>query len=137
MRRETIDRIIFILAAAFNLITAAILVFKPEITLARLEITDISARLLARSMASSVTTWGIAYALVAANPRRFRDFAWLGAISKTIFAMVYAVALLNNQVRPLACIPALIDLIFAVLFVRFLWHTRKAREIKQGEPKVL
>lgn len=135
MKRETVDRIIFLLAAAFNLGTAVILIFKPEIMLARLDITESSARLLARSMASSVTTWGIAYVLVALSPRRFRDFAWLGAISKTIFATVYAVALFHGQVRLPACLPALIDLVFALLFVRFLWHTRKTNQIKQGEPK--
>ena len=44
------------------------------------------------ALASSATTWGIGYALVAFDSRRFRPFALLGAISKTIFAAVYATA---------------------------------------------
>jgi len=124
MMRPSFDRILFLAAAAFNLGTAAVLLFKPEIVLARLGIADASARLLARSLVSSAATWGVGYALVAVNAKRFRDFAWLGAISKTLFALIYAAAFFNGRVTATACVPALIDFIFAVLFVDFLRRTK-------------
>src|SRR5262245_9076520 len=96
---EVYDRILFTAAAAWNLGAATTLIFNPDFLLARLAVNDENARLLARSLASSVTTWGIGYALVAFDPKRFRDFAWLGAISKTIFFAVYAAAFFGGRIR--------------------------------------
>ncbi len=121
------DRVLFGVAAAWNLGAAAMLLFNPDFLLARLNIGDPAARLLARSFVSSVATWGIGYALVAIDRRRFRDFAWLGMISKTIFFLVYAVALGNGQISFNAFAPALVDLIFALLFAEFLWRTAEAK----------
>ena len=123
MTRHFFDQLLFALAAAFNLAAAAMIIFQPNKLLQRLNIHDHNARLLARSLASSVTTWGIAYAMIAANPQRFRDFAWLGAISKTIFFLVYASAYLRRQINFQTFVPALIDLVFALLFAEFLWRT--------------
>jgi hypothetical protein len=117
---EIYDRILFAVAAAWNLGAAATLIFNPDFLLARLSVNDPAARLLARSFASSVTTWGIGYALVAFDRKRFRDFAWLGVISKTIFFMVYATAFFGKRISFAAFIPALVDLAFAILFVEFL-----------------
>ncbi|MEO6725771.1 MAG: hypothetical protein ABIU20_09745 [Blastocatellia bacterium] len=115
---------LFAVAAIWNLSAAAMLLFHPDFLLGRLGIKDAAARLLARSFASSVTTWGIAYALIAFDQERFRDFAWLGVISKTIFFLIYFVALLNRQLSFAAFVPALVDLVFALLFLEFLWHTK-------------
>jgi hypothetical protein len=130
---EVYDRILFALAAAWNLGAAATLVFNPDFLLARLSVNDPDARLLARSFASSVTAWGIGYALVALDRNRFRDFAWLGAISKTIFFTVYAAAFWGGRVLFAAFIPALVDLIFAILFVEFLWRTSHRETEKQRD----
>ena len=125
---EVYDRILFAVAAAWNLGAATILIFNPDFLLARLGVDDENARLLARSLASSVTTWGIGYALIAFDRVRFRDFAWLGAISKTIFFTVYAAAFFGGRISFVAFIPALVDLVFAILFVEFLWRiSHKAR----------
>lgn len=118
-------RALFAAAATFNLGVAAMLVFNPDFLLARLNINDPAARLLAQSFASSVTTWGIGYALIAWDQKRFRDFAWLGAISKTIFFLIYLVALANGRLSFAAFVPALVDLIFALLFAEFLWRTKQ------------
>jgi len=120
---EVYDRILFAVAAAWNLGAAAMLILNPDFLLARLGVNDEAARLLARSFASSVTTWGIGYALVAFDRKRFRDFAWLGAISKTIFFTVYATAFFGGRISFAAFIPALVDLLFAILFIEFLWRT--------------
>jgi hypothetical protein len=117
---EAYYKIMFAVAAAWNLGAAATLIFNPDFLLARLNINDQGARLLARSFASSVTTWGIGYALIAFDRKRFRDFAWLGAISKTIFFIVYAAAFVGKRISFPAFIPALVDIVFAILFVEFL-----------------
>jgi len=100
------------------------LIFKPDFMLARLEIRDPAARLLAQSFASSVAAWGIGYALLVYDQEAFRNFAWLGVISKTIFFLIYFVALKNGRLKFAAFLPALIDLILAALFAEFLWRTR-------------
>jgi len=127
------DRILFAMAAAWNLGAAATLIFNPDFLLARLNVNDPGARLLARSFASSVTTWGIGYALVAFDRKRFRDFAWLGVISKTIFFTVYAAAFFGGQISFAAFIPALVDLIFAILFVEFLRRTSSKATGRRGD----
>ncbi len=124
--RPAYIQLLFSAAALFNLASAALLLFFPQLLLARLGIADPAAAVLARSLASSAITWGIGYALVAVNAQRYRPFALLGAISKTIFALVYAVAWLRGLISFTAFIPALIELIFAALFIEFLWRSRKA-----------
>jgi hypothetical protein len=122
--RDAYVRGLFVVAAAFNLIAAAMLLFRPELLLARLRIADPAARLLARSFVSSVATWGIGYALIAIDPVRFRDFAWLGMFSKTIFFAVYAVAWSRRELSRQAFLPAVFDLFLAALFAEFLWRSQ-------------
>ncbi len=117
---EVYDRILFSLAAAWNLGAATMLILNPDFLLERLAINDDNARLLVMSLVSSVTTWGIGYALIAFDRKRFRDFAWLGAISKTIFFSVYAAAYFRGRITLGPFTPALVDLVFAILFVEFL-----------------
>lgn len=123
MRNNTYDKSLFIMAAAFNLGTATVLIFRPDIVLARLGITDPMAKLLARSMASSVTAWGVAYALVVVNPARFREFVRLGVFSKTLFFLIYTIPFFNHTISFTAFVPALIDLLLAGLFVEYLYRT--------------
>ncbi|QQS45677.1 MAG: hypothetical protein IPM66_17320 [Acidobacteriota bacterium] len=130
MRRErqVYDRLLFGTASAWNLAAALMLLVNPDFLLARLGIEDPAARLLARSFASSVGTWGIGYGLIAVDARRFRDFAWLGAISKTIFFLIYAAAYLTGRIGGPGMAPAVVDLIFAALFLEFLFRTRRKPE---------
>lgn len=125
--RNVYDRALFVIAAAWNLGAAIMLIFNPDFLLTQLGIRDPAARLLARSFASSVTTWGIGYALIAFDQRRFRNFAWLGVISKTIYFIVYAIAYFGGKINFTAFVPALIDLAFAALFAEFLWRTSTER----------
>lgn len=127
MSRTTYDKALFIIAAVFNLSTAAVLIFRPDIILARLGISDPAAKLLAQSLASSVTAWGAAYALVAINPNRFREFVRLGIFSKTLFFVIYAVAFFGGQITFKAFVPAVIDLILAVLFMEYWWRSEKVQ----------
>lgn len=123
VKRHAYDKALFIIAAAWNLGAAAMLVFNPQFLLARLGISDSAGPVLARSLASSAAAWGIGYTFVAVSARRFRNFVWLGTLSKTLFAAVYTAALFTGQISFSAYIPALVDLLFALLFVEFLWRT--------------
>jgi hypothetical protein len=125
MRHNWYDKTLFVIAAAFNLITAAILIFRPDIVLARFGIADPTAKWLARSMASSVTAWGVAYALIVVNPVRFREFVRLGVFSKTLFFSIYAVAFFSREISFSAFVPALVDLVLAGLFAEYLWRTTR------------
>jgi hypothetical protein len=111
---------LFAVSAAWNLIAALTLLLKPEVLLARLNIDDPGARILAQSFVSSVATWGIGYALIAYDPVRFRDFAWLGMFSKTIYFAVYAHAFAKGRISRSVFFPAILDLILAALFLEFL-----------------
>jgi hypothetical protein len=118
---------LFAVSAAWNLIAALTLLLKPEVLLARLKIDDPGARILARSFVSSVATWGIGYALIAYDPVRFRDFAWLGMFSKTIYFTVYAHAFAQGRISRSVFFPAILDLILAVLFLEFLINDGSGR----------
>jgi hypothetical protein len=118
-------RILFAVAALWNIFSAGVLLMRPDLVLAAIGVSQPEAQTLARSLASSAFTWGIAYALVALGGRRFRILGWLGALSKALFAAVYLVALINGRVSLLAAYPALIELGFALLFAAYLWQTRK------------
>lgn len=124
MLKKAYDKALFLVAAAFNLSTAAVLLLRPDIILARLNIADPSAKLLARSMASSVTAWGLAYLLVVFNPQRFREFVRLGVFSKTLFFVIYAFAFFGGQISLSAFAPAIFDLVLAGLFAEYLWRTK-------------
>lgn len=122
--QKAYDRLLFGVASVWNLGAALMLLVNPDFLLGRLGIHDSSARLLAQSFSSSVGTWGIGYGLIAINAKRFRDFAWLGVLSKTVFFLIYAAAFLADRIGGPAMAPALIDLVFAALFLEFLLRTR-------------
>lgn len=117
------DRGLFAAAAAWNLVAAAMLLLRPRVMLARMGISDPAGALLARSFVSSVATWGIAYAMIAIDPVRFRDFAWLGAISKSLYFAINLVPFTRGRLSRQAFLPAVLDLGLAVLFLEFLRRT--------------
>lgn len=124
MRQNGYDKTLFIVAATFNLSAAATLLFQPDIVLARFGISDPAAKWLARSLASSVTAWGVAYALVVVNPSRFREFVRIGVFSKTMFFAIYTAAFFSGAIAFAAFVPALVDLVLAGLFAEYLWRTK-------------
>lgn len=117
------DRIIFAAAAVWNLLAATMLLWRPEVMLQRMRIADPAAVWLARSFVSSVATWGIAYGMIAFDPLRFRDFAWLGVISKLLYFLINTVAFQQGRLSREAYLPALIDLLLAILFCEYLWRS--------------
>lgn len=117
------DRILFAAAAVWNLLAATMLLWRPEVMLQRMRIADPAAVWLARSFVSSVATWGIAYGMIAFDPLRFRDFAWLGVISKLLYFLINTVAFQQGRLSREAYLPALIDLLLAILFCEYLWRS--------------
>jgi hypothetical protein len=120
------ERVLFGIAGIFNLTGAAMLIINPDFQLARLNVSDPSARWLARMLASSAATWGIAYLLIARDAQRFRDLIWLGALSKTLFAVISICGFLTGAFSYQGSLPGLADLTFGLLFFAYLWRTRKS-----------
>ena len=117
------DRILFGAASVLNLAAAMTILIRPTVLLERMRISDPAATLLVRAFFSSVATWGVAYGLIAVDPLRFRDFAWLGVVSKLLFFTVQAAAFYDGRLSREAFLPALIDLLLAILFLEYLWRT--------------
>ena len=120
------DRILFGLAGLFNLAGAAMLIINPDSQLARLNVSDPAARWLARMLASSAATWGIAYLLIAYDAQRFRDLIWLGGFSKTLFAVISIGGYLAGAFSLPGLLPGLADLVLGLLFFAYLWGTQKS-----------
>lgn len=119
---------LFGVAAAWNLIGGAVLVFNPELHLERFAVRDTAAIWLVRSLASSATSWGIAYLLIAIDSRRFRSLIWLGAVSKLLFAAILIWGWLAGEIKDSAAFPGAVDLLFGILFLE---RAMKMRERKQ------
>jgi hypothetical protein len=121
----TYDRLLFGFAGIWNLTAASMLLIAPQSQLERLRIAEPNARWLVRSLASSAAAWGLGYLLIAIDTRRFRDFIWLGVISKTLFALISFWAALEGAPFIASTFPGLIDLILAGLFVERLTLTKE------------
>lgn len=67
-----------------------------------------------------VMAFGVAYALVAVDHRRYRPYALLGIIGKTLVVLVGGVAVLQGLVSPKAVTVMAGDVVFALLFADFL-----------------
>ena len=123
------DRILFGSAAVWNLAGGIVLLVNPASQLTRLAITDHQAFWVVRSLGSSAISWGIAYLLIAIDSTRFRQFIWLGLISKTIFALITAWGVSAGALTGNAIVPGAVDLVFALLFAeRVLKKTTEQTE---------
>ena len=114
------DRILFGIAAAWNLIGGFVLLINPESQLSRLAITDQRAIWIVRSLASSAIAWGLGYLLIAIDSVRFYQFIWLGLISKTLFALINIWGFADGAIRGTAVYPGAVDLVLALLFAERL-----------------
>jgi hypothetical protein len=104
-----------------------------EVVLQRMRIADPAAIWLARSFFSSAATWGLAYGMIALDPLRFRDFAWLGVISKLLYFTIYAVAFQQGRLTREAYLPGPASISFlAILFARGTSGARQAVDIPRS-----
>lgn len=115
-------KILFGIAAAFNLAVAASLTLGWSLSAELLQLSPAegSNRLLVNVAAVLVLSFGIAYALVAHDPRTYRPYVLLGVIGKLLVVAVAVPVLVSGGPGQLLAGLALGDLLFAVLFLDFL-----------------
>jgi hypothetical protein len=119
-------RWLFGTAAIFNLAVAAGLLFLrswliPLLKLAPIEGSNIVTLNLT---ACFVGLFGYAFALVAIDPLRYRQFIWLGAIGKMLAVACVLWPWLQGTIPANLPIFIVADLIYALLFIAFLCLTR-------------
>jgi hypothetical protein len=71
-----------------------------------------------------VLLFGLGYALVAVAPDRNRGFVQLGVLGKVLVVLGMVQRFVSGVGTRWVLVAALGDLVFAVLYARFLWRTR-------------
>lgn len=122
-------RIIFGLAAVFNFIVGASLVFAPGQGVARLGIASAEPALLALAQLAGamIVVFGVGYAMVAQDPAGGRQVARLGVIGKLAAFALGTAHYLAGAFPAQAFYAGCGDLVFALLFLAFLVRYRPAR----------
>jgi hypothetical protein len=125
---QSVARWLFGTAAVFNLAVAGGLLFlRPWLaSLLKLDPIEGSNIVTLSLTACFVGLFGYAFALAALDPLKYRPIIWLGAIGK-LLAVACVVGPWLLEIIP-AALPVFImaDLIYALLFIAFLRHTRTA-----------
>jgi hypothetical protein len=119
-------RWLFGTAAVFNLAVAGgLLLLRPWVApLLKLDPMEGSNVITHNLTACFVGLFGYAFALAALDPLKYRAIIWLGAIGKLLAVVCVAGPWLMGLIP--ATLPAFImaDLIYALLFIAFLRHSR-------------
>jgi hypothetical protein len=116
-------RVVFALAAAFNLAVGFAMLLAPQAIVAG----ALSPRemMLSDTAALLIVTFGLGYAMVARRPRAHAGIALLGVVGKAMMPMVAWVHFARDAIPLSAFLLSLGDLVFAGLFVAFLvWNAR-------------
>ena len=123
---KTYARVLFGTAAVFNLLVGLNLVLlrywirSPSLHLDPIAGTNL---VLANLAGLLVISFGYAYARVAADPVKFRPYIHLGVIGKLLAVAGTVWPWWIGAVPPSFPAPAIIDLIYALLFLDFLRRT--------------
>lgn len=115
-------RILFTIAALFNLAVAVSLLLTWPLTQELLQLTPAegSNALLKNVAGVIVLAFGYAYWLISRDPVAYRPYISLGAIAKTLVFIVALPVLIAGGEGALLAAAAVGDLLFAVLFFHFL-----------------
>jgi hypothetical protein len=123
-------RLLFGAAAAFNLAVGLALLFARGALSRVLKLDPIVGThvVLANMCGTFIVLFGVAYALVARDPLKYRAYVPLGAAGKLLAVVAVVVPWTLGTID--ATIPSLTagDLVFALLFVHFLWRHSAAVE---------
>ena len=119
----TLWRVLFALAALFNLAVGVPLVLAPKMAVAGLVETPPPDFMLAQILGVLISVFGVGYAMVALDPPGNRSIAWLGVIGKLPIPVILWFYVRADLVPARTLLLSLGDLLFAVLFVLFLWRT--------------
>jgi hypothetical protein len=71
-----------------------------------------------------VLLFGLGYALVAVDPEKNRGFVQLGILGKVLVVLGMVQRFVSGVGTQWVLAAALADLVFAILYARFLWRTR-------------
>jgi hypothetical protein len=124
----TFWRIVFALAAFFNLAVGVPLLLAPRTALASLVGGGPGDMVLAQILGVLISVFGVGYGMVARDPQGNRGIAWLGVIGKLPLPVILWFYVRADLVPVRTLLLSLGDLGFAVLFVLFLWRTAPAPE---------
>ncbi len=119
-------KLLFWIAAAFNVVAGLPMLLAPADTLAKLVQPVPESLLTAQLAAWLIVVFGLGYAMVARDPQRHRGIVWMGVVGKAPIALL---VWLNGGAAALATptfLLALGDLVFVALFLAFLLRTRPA-----------
>jgi hypothetical protein len=130
---ETTFKRIFLVGAIWNLAGGAFILFATNWIFSTSGLTVPSPPAYYHSWIALFLVFGFGYYLVSRNLYRNRDIALLGAIGKLAFAAVftYNLAAYPGQVPRFFLGPMVGDVVFAILFLIFVFNARRFR--KAGE----
>jgi len=117
-------KVVFALAAAFNLAIGLSALFAPEFLFALLGPPPLPYFLFVRIMGALVAIFGIGYAMVAAQPQQNRGIVWLGAIGKPVTPVILWLYVRAGLIPMTVFWPGVGDLMFAALFAIYLVRTK-------------
>lgn len=121
----TFWRVIFALAALFNLMVGLPLLLAPRPAVSALVYILPPDFMLAQILGVLISVFGVGYAMVARDPAGGRPIAWLGVIGKLPIPVILWFYVEADVVPVRTLLLSLGDLLFAVLFVVFLWRTHE------------
>ena len=120
-------RVLFALAAVFNVAAGLPPLLAPAQTLATFGMAPLPDHLFLRVTGLLVLTFGMGYWFVSRN-LKLREIVWLGVIGKSGVVLVFAWSWLQGLLPGRAAAVGMGDLLFVIVFLLFLAsHRRRAR----------
>lgn len=128
MIRPTADRVLFLVAAAFNWLIAGSFLLAGDRVLAWLHIYPPQDVVLYRLLLVNVALFGAGYFWVGLDVTRNHAVVGLGLIGKLAMFVVFWQHALAGGLSYRGVWVAAIDVVFAALFAEFLWRAGRSAE---------
>lgn len=126
--KEKSQRTMFLFAALFNITVAVLLGFFQATLMPLLGMEALGSEVfLLHLFLAVVFFFGVGYFLVAMNAEGNRNIVWLGMLAKLAVVILLLFHAIEGNVAWMLAALGLGDLLFAVLFARFLIETRGGR----------
>jgi len=123
--RDLYERSLFVTAACFSWAVGLLVLGRYEMAAHLLQLAG-PPTFWVHLVAATVILFGVAYWLVAKQPRRYRPFIGLGAAAKLAFAAIIYYHWFSGDAPTRLAMLVNVDVIFALLFLRYL-RSRPAR----------
>ena len=117
--RDQYERALFVTAGCFNLVVGLLVLCGYPLAARLLELTE-QPTVWLHLVAATVVIFGVAYWLVAKQPQRYRPFVGLGAAGKLVFAAIIYYHWFAGDAPARLALLVSVDVLFAVLFLRYL-----------------